>query len=85
MYVQIDTLLLDDVFENLRNMFLTICKLDPAKFFQLLILAWQAALKKDKVKLDFLTDIDMLLMVKKVLEKEYVTLFINMEKLITNT
>ena len=28
-------------------------------------LVWQAALKKTKVKLDFLTDIDMLLMVEK--------------------
>ena len=28
-------------------------------------LAWQAALKKTKVKLDLLTDIDMLLMVEK--------------------
>ena len=28
-------------------------------------LAWQAALKMTKVKLDFLTDIDMLLMVEK--------------------
>ena len=28
-------------------------------------LAWQAALKKTKIKLDFLTDIDILLMVEK--------------------
>ena len=33
-------------------------------FFPLSGLAWQAALKKTKVKLDLLTDIDMLLMVK---------------------
>ena len=48
-------------------------------------LAWQAALKETKVKLDLLTDIDMLLMVENVLEEEYVTLFIDMQKLITNT
>ena len=45
-------------------------------------LAWQAALKKAKVKLDLFTDIDMLLMVGKGIREEYVTLFINMQKLI---
>ena len=45
-------------------------------------LAWQAALKKAKVKLDLFTDIDMLLMVEKGIREEYVTLFINMQKLI---
>ena len=64
-YVQSDTLLLADVFENFRNMCLEIYKLDPAKFLSAPGLAWQAALKKTKVKLDLLTDIDMLLMVEK--------------------
>ena len=58
MYVQSDTLLLADVFENFRNMYLTIYQLDPAKFLSAPGLAWQAAL-------DLLTDIDMLLMVEK--------------------
>ena len=35
------------------------------KFLSARGLAWQAALKKTKVKLDLLTDIDMLLMVEK--------------------
>ena len=65
MYVQTDTLLLTDVFENFRNMCIKIYELDPAKFFSAPKLAWQAALKKTKVKLDFLTIIDMLLMVEK--------------------
>ena len=39
--------------------------LDPACFLTAPGLAWQAALKKTKVKLDLLTDIDMLLMVEK--------------------
>ena len=47
-------------------------------------LAWQAALKKTKVNLDLLTDINMLLMVEKGIEEEYVTLLIDMPKLITN-
>ena len=68
-----------------KNMCFEIYELDPAKFLSAPGLAWQAALKKTKVKLDLLTDIDMLLMVKRVLEEEYVTLFIHMLELITNT
>ena len=44
-----------------------------------------SSFKKTKVKLDRLNDVDMLLMVKKVLVEEYVTLFTNMQKLIINT
>ena len=40
-------------------------ELDPENFFSAPGLAWQAALKKTKVKLDLLTDTDMLLMVEK--------------------
>ena len=39
--------------------------LDLAKFLSAPQLAWQAALKKTELKLDFLTDIDMILIVKK--------------------
>ena len=38
---------------------------DPAKILLALGLAWQAALEKFKVKLDLLTDIDLLLIVEK--------------------
>ena len=65
LYVQSDILLLADIFENFRNMCIKIYVLDPAKFLSARGLAWQAALKKTKVKLDFLYDIDMLLMVEK--------------------
>ena len=34
LYVQSDTLLLADVFENLRNMFIKVYKLDPADSYQ---------------------------------------------------
>ena len=44
-----------------------------------------SSFKKTKVKLDLLTDIDMLLMVEKDIRGGIVTLFINMQKLITNT
>ena len=59
-------------------------QLDTAKFLLALGLARQAALKKTKVKSNLLTHINMLLIVKKVLEEEYATLFINMQNLITS-
>ena len=64
LYVQSNTVLLADVFENFRNMCINISELHIAKFLSAHGLAWQAALKKIKVKLDLLTDIDMLLMVE---------------------
>ena len=60
---------------------------DHARFLNAPGLACQAALKKTKVKLDLLTDIDMLLMTKKGIKGskvEYVMLFIDMQKLITS-
>ena len=65
LYVQSNTLLLADVFENFRNMCINIYQLDPLKFLSAPGFAWQADLKKTKVKLDFLTEIEMLLMVGK--------------------
>ena len=46
LYVQSDTLLLADVFENFRNMCIKVYELDPAHFLSLPGLAWQACLKK---------------------------------------
>ena len=68
MYLESNTLLLADVFENFRNMFLEIYELDPAKFLSAPGLAWQAALKKTTVKLHLLMDTplkDMLTMAEK--------------------
>ena len=65
LYLKSDTLLLDDVFETFRKMYLNIYHLDPVKFLSAPGLAWQAALKNAKVKLELLTDIDMILMVEK--------------------
>ena len=58
-------MLLSDIFENFQNICLKTYKLDPEKFLSAPGLVWQAALKKTKVKLDLLTDIDKLLMVEK--------------------
>ena len=52
LYVQIDTLLRADVFENFRNTCLEIYELDPVYFESAPRLAWQACLKKTKVKLE---------------------------------
>ena len=65
LHVQSNTLLLDDVFENFRNMCLEICKFDPVKFLATPGLAWEAALKNTKVKSDLLNDFKMLSMVEK--------------------
>ena len=54
-----------DVFGNFRDKCIEIFELDPAHFLSAPGLAWQACLKKPKVKLELLTDIDMLLMVEK--------------------
>ena len=48
LYVQSDTLLLADVFENFRNKCIEIYELDPAHFLSEPGLAWQACLKKDR-------------------------------------
>ena len=64
LYVQSNTLLLANVFENFRNTCLKVHELDPAHFLLLPGLAWQECLKKTNVKLELLTDYDMLLMVE---------------------
>ena len=46
-------------------MCLEIYELDPSYFYSAPGLAWQACLKKTGVKLELLTDIDMLLMFEK--------------------
>ena len=48
LYLKGDTLLLADVFKNIRKMSLKIYYLDPAKFLLAPGLAWEAALKKLK-------------------------------------
>ena len=64
LYVQSDTLLLADVFENFRDTCIKEYELDPAHFLSLPGLAWQAYLKKTNIELELLTDYDMLLMVE---------------------
>ena len=49
-WVQSNTLLLADIFENFPYIFLEIYELHPATFLCTPELAWQAALNKTKVK-----------------------------------
>ena len=52
LYVQSDTLLLADVFENFRNSCIEIYELDPAHFSSAPGLAWQACLKnRNKIRI----------------------------------
>ena len=81
LYVQSNTLLLTDVFEIFRNMCLKIWELDPVKFFSAPGLAWQATLKKNKVKLGLLTRTDMILMVGKLIRGGLCHSFINMQQI----
>ena len=74
-HVQSNNLLLANLLENFQNMSLEIYELDPAKFLSAPGLLWPAALKKIKVKLDLLTNIGMLLMVKNCIRGE-MTLFL---------
>ena len=57
-----DVLLLADVFENFRDLCLKIYGLDPVYYFTAPQLAWDACLKMTRVKLELLSDEDMLLM-----------------------
>ena len=64
LYVQSDTLLLADLFNNFRDMCIKEYQLDPAHFLSLPGLGWQACLKKTNIELELLRDYDMLLMVE---------------------
>ena len=57
-----DVILLANVFEAFRDICLQHYKLDPAHFYTSLGLAWKACLKKTGVRLELLTNPDMLLM-----------------------
>ena len=65
LYNKTDVLLLADVFESFRNICMENYKLDPAHYYTAPGLAWDACLKTTGVKLELLTDVDMLLMVEK--------------------
>ena len=66
LYVMIsDTLLLADVYENFRNMCFEKYQLDPTYFVSAPGSAWQACLRKTGVKLELVTDYNMIVMIGK--------------------
>ena len=65
LYNELDVLHLADVFENFRDICIKNYNLDPAHYYTAPGLAWDAASKITDVKLELLSDIDMLLMVEK--------------------
>ena len=67
LYVRFDVAQLSDVFENFRSLCLKIYELDPSYFVSTPGLAFEAMVKCTKVKLELLTDIEMVLMVEKVI------------------
>ena len=60
-----DTVLLLDFFENFRDRCLNNNKLDPVYYLSVPGFSWQSCLKMTKVKLELLTDNDMLLLFEK--------------------
>ena len=65
LYVQSDTALLADVFENFRDKCLDIEKLDPAYYLSAPGLSWHSGLKMTEQTLELLTDENMLLLLEK--------------------
>ena len=65
LYLESDVLLLSDVFENFRDVCMENYHLDPAFYYTAPGLAWDACLKNTKVRLELLTDYDLLMMVEK--------------------
>ena len=72
------------MFENFRDKCIEIFELDPVYFMSAPGLAWQTYLKKTEVKLELITDYDMLLMIEKGLGVEFVKQHIGMLKQIIN-
>ena len=65
LYLQTDVVLLENVSEKFRETALKHYGLYPAYFYALPQFAWSACLKKTKIRLELLTDPDMLLMFEK--------------------
>ncbi|KAL9959301.1 hypothetical protein ACROYT_G032614 [Oculina patagonica] len=65
LYIQSDTLLLADVFENFRKTCLQYYKLDPCHYFTSPALSWDAMLKMTDIKLELMTDVDMYQFIEK--------------------
>ena len=59
------TLLLADVFESFHNKYIEIFAINPIYFLSVPGSAWNTCLSKNDVKLELMTDLDMLLKIEK--------------------
>ena len=77
--------LLANVYEAFRDTCLKHYKIDPAHFYTSPGLAWRACLKRTGIKLELLTDPDMLLMFERgIREVELLKRFVNTHRQIIN-
>ena len=65
LYLRTDVVLLENIFEALRETSLKHYGFNPVHVYTLPGYAWKACLKKTRVRLELLTDLNMLLMFKK--------------------
>ena len=65
LYLKSDVLLLADIFENFREQYLHTYGLDPAHYVSLPSSSWDAMQKMTGVRLDLLSDVDMLNFIEK--------------------
>ena len=64
LYLKTDVILLADIFENFRDVCLKHYKLGPAWYYTSPGLSWDALQKKTEIKLDLLSDINMILFIE---------------------
>ena len=64
LYLKTDANLLADIFENFRDVYLKKNKLDPAWYYTSPGLSWDALPKKTEIKLDLLSDVNMILFIE---------------------
>lgn len=80
LYFKSDVLLLTNIFENFRNLYMSAYNLDRAWYYTTAGLSWDAMPKITKVSLDLFSDSDMLFLVRKGIRGENLNVTITMAK-----